>query len=108
MQNSDQKTATEIYNNVRKTLEAQGLAPQSAAEIAGDEALAEGQAEVVARATLPAEPEPLPTSRVLLAQRAALIMYMHAMISVEDWHAVSDAACDLRVCDARMGKPGSV
>ena len=38
----------------------------------------------------------------LQEHRAALIAYMHSAMEREDWHAVSDAANDLRVLDERI------
>lgn len=43
------------------------------------------------------------TTRVsLLKQREVLITYLEMKTEVEDWHAVSDAACDLRELDVRL------
>jgi hypothetical protein len=33
-------------------------------------------------------------------RRAALIRYLNVKVEEEDWHGVSDAACDLRVMEA--------
>lgn len=35
------------------------------------------------------------------AERHALIEYLRVKLVANDWHAVSDAACDLRVLDAQ-------
>lgn len=37
-----------------------------------------------------------------MKDRGALIAYMKTCMAAEDWHAVSDAACDLRELDAEI------
>lgn len=34
--------------------------------------------------------------------RRALVVYLRSKTDVEDWHAVADAACDLREIDAKL------
>ena len=36
-----------------------------------------------------------------LEQHAALVTYLRAKVEIADWHAVSDAANDLRVLEAQ-------
>lgn len=38
----------------------------------------------------------------LIHRRIALIGYLRAMVDAEDWHAVSDAACDLREVEVEV------
>ena len=40
--------------------------------------------------------------RDLQAHRAVLVAYLISKTHVEDWHAVADAACDLREIDAKI------
>ena len=42
------------------------------------------------------------TKADLVAERAALIAYLTAKLRAEDWHAVADAAMDLREIDAEL------
>ena len=38
----------------------------------------------------------------LVAQKAALIAYCRLKVSADDWHAVADAAMDIRELDAQI------
>jgi len=42
------------------------------------------------------------TLDALLEQRTALIAYLKSKIPASDWHAVADAAMDLREVDAQI------
>lgn len=44
------------------------------------------------------------TRAQLLEHRAQLIAYLKSKTLAEDWHAVADAACDLREVDVRLAK----
>lgn len=44
----------------------------------------------------------IPTIDALVASRARLIEYLRMKIDAEDWHAVADAAMDLREIDAKL------
>ncbi len=44
----------------------------------------------------------IPTMNQLLEKRAALISYLRMKIEDDDWHAVADAAMDLREIDAKL------
>lgn len=47
------------------------------------------------------DPRKSPTYR-LYREREALIIYLYAKQQSEDWHAVADAAMDLREIDAKL------
>jgi hypothetical protein len=47
------------------------------------------------------QPHPLVVGD-LYAQHTALVAYLLSKVSAEDWHAVADAACDLREIDAKL------
>lgn len=38
----------------------------------------------------------------LRGRKDSLVSYIYTAIAVEDWHAVADAACDLREIDAKL------
>lgn len=38
----------------------------------------------------------------LRGRKDSLVSYIFTAIAVEDWHAVADAACDLREIDAKL------
>ena len=49
---------------------------------------------------MPTDPQTL--GRDLREQKAALVAYLLAKVKMADWHAVQDAASDIREIDAKL------